>query len=575
MLIEELSFSDLELTAEHLRGDIHRAGEDPILFICALTHWSHSWNTIVLPRMEKDADFRRSLSPTAQKACDIVRRIRSEEQNTIWRQVCNDEGGEEELYPGMMFMLAKRRMESTKLWKIACRMPKGALLHCHMSAMVDLGWLYEKTLATPGMYFYSTVPLHSESNRRTAAVRFTYSSAVPKASASVWKSGYEPGTLIDANAAADSFPDGGRKGFISWLKDRTSIVAKDSIEHHLGVDAIWRKFTSAFVTLGSITYYEPILRAFIQKLLETIAKDGVQWVEFRDAFTEPYWREHEDAPCGDFSEMVRAIGEEIEKFKATKLGENFWGGRIIWTGIRSMGTEQIIQNMQNCILAKKAHPHLIAGFDLVGQEDMGRTLKDLTPELIWFRQKCIEEKLEIPFFFHAGECLGDGDGTDENLYDAILLRTRRIGHAFSLYKHPDLIDLVKEKKILIESCPISNEVLRLTATVLAHPLPALLARGVPASLSNDDPALLGQGTSGMSHDFWSALQGWENLGLAGLGSLAENSVRWGIYEDQTEDEWLQDIELGINGSGIRAERIKRWQESWEGFCQWIVDEYGD
>ncbi|PGH28816.1 adenosine deaminase [[Emmonsia] crescens] len=521
-----------------------------------------------------DADFRRSLSSTAQKACDIVRRIRYEEQNTIWREA-RDDDGDEELYPGMMFMLAKARMEPTKLWKIACRMPKGALLHCHMGAMVDLGWLYEKTLSTPGMHFYSPLPLDTESNRRKAVVQFTYSSAVPKVSASVWTSGYEPGTLVDANAAADSFPNGGRKGFISWLEDRTSIIAKESIEHHLGVDAIWRKLASAFVILGSIIYYEPILRAFIQRLLETIAKDGVQWVELRDAFADPYRLENEDVPSGNFNEMVRAIGEEIEKFKATKQGENFWGGRIIWTALRPKGTEYIIENMQNCILAKKAQPHLIAGYDLVGQEDLGRPLKDLIPELIWFRQKCTEEKLEIPFFFHAGECLGDGDSTDENLYDAIMLGTRRIGHGFSLYKHPTLIDMVKEKKILIESCPISNEVLRLTSTVLAHPLPALLARGVPASLSNDDPALLGQGTSGMSHDFWSALQGWENLGLEGLGSLAENSVRWGIYEDQTEEEWLRDIELGINGSGIRAERMKCWQESWEIFCQWIVDEYED
>ncbi|OAX83407.1 hypothetical protein ACJ72_02227 [Emergomyces africanus] len=515
----------------------------------------HLQNRQVLISQEKgnrsDADFRRSLSPTAQKACDIVRRIRHEEQNTLWREArSGDNGEEEELYPGMMFMLAKARMESTKLWKIACRMPKGALLHCHMGAMVDLGWLYEKTLATPRMYFYSPLPLHSESNRRKAVVQFAYSSTVPKPSESIWTSGYEPGTLVDANVAADTFPDGGREGFISWLKDRTSIVAKESIEHHLGVDAIWRKFMSAFIILSSFLYYEPILRAFIRKLLETIAEDGVH-------------------------EMVRAIGEEIEKFKATKQGENFWGGRIIWTSLRGMSTEYIIESMKNCILAKKAHPHLIAGFDLVGQEDLGRTLKDVTPELIWFRQKCIEEKLEIPFFFHAGECLGDGDSTDENLYDAILLGTRRIGHGFSLYKHPTLIDMVKEKNILIESCPISNEVLRLTSTVLAHPLPALLARGVPASLSNDDPALLGQGTSGMSHDFWSALQGWENLGLAGLGSLAENSVRWGAYEDQTEEEWLRDIELGVNGDGIRAERMKLWQESWERFCQWIVNEYGD
>lgn len=76
--------------------------------------------------------------------------------------------------------------------------------------------------------------------------------------------------------------------------------------------------------------------------------------------------------------------------------------------------------------------------------------------------------------------------------------------------------MVKEKKILVECCPISNEVLRYSASILSHPLPALLARGVPAALSNDDPSLLGQETSGLTHDFWQALQGWENLGLAGL-----------------------------------------------------------
>lgn len=230
--------------------------------------------------------------------------------------------------------------------------------------------------------------------------------------------------------------------------------------------------------------------------------------------------------------------------------------------------------MEQCFKAKKAHPHLIAGFDLVGQEDMGKTHKELTRELVWFRQRCLQEGINLPFLFHAGECLGDGNSTDENLYDAIIFGTRRIGHGFSLYKHPTLVDIVKEKKILIESCPISNEVLRLTATVLAHPLPALLSRGVPASLSNDDPALLGQGTSGMSHDFWEALQAWDNLGLAGLGSLAENGVRWGLYEDQSDDEWQDDISAGYSGKSIRAERMKQWKDSWERFCQWIVDEFG-
>ena len=176
--------------------------------------------------------------------------------------------------------------------------------------------------------------------------------------------------------------------------------------------------------------------------------------------------------------------------------------------------------MKQCIEVKRRYPDLISGYDLVGQEDLGRTLHDLTPELLWFKESCASARVDIPFFFHAGECLGDGDETDQNLFDAILFGTRRIGHGFSLYKHPVLVEMVKEKKILVESCPISNEVLRYTASIMSHPLPALLARGVKAALSNDDPALLGQGTSGVTHDFWQALQGWENLGLEGLVSLS-------------------------------------------------------
>lgn len=230
--------------------------------------------------------------------------------------------------------------------------------------------------------------------------------------------------------------------------------------------------------------------------------------------------------------------------------------------------------MQECIAIKEAYPDLIAGFDLVGQEDVGRPLADLTPELFWFKKACAQAGVDIPFFFHAGETLGDGDATDENLFDAILLGTRRIGHGFSLYKHPLLIDMVKEKKILVESCPISNEVLRLTSSIMTHPLPALLARGVPVALCNDDPAILGHGHSGMTHDFWQALQGWENLGLAGLASLAENSVRWASFEDSTAKEWAQDVKDGAFGKGIRAQRMKEWAQEWEKFCQWIVLEFG-
>ena len=273
--------------------------------------------------------------------------------------------------------------------------------------------------------------------------------------------------------------------------------------------------------------------------------------------------------------MFEAIEEEVNKFKNSPEGEGFWGLTTIWTSLRILNTRSIVQDMDHCITTKISFPQLVAGFDLVGAEDDGRPLKDILPELFWFRKQCAQEGVNIPFFFHAGETLGDGSDADSNLFDAILLGTRRIGHGYSLFKHPLLVDMVKEKRILVESCPISNEVLRLCSSIGAHPLPALLARGLPCCLSNDDPAMLGQGSAGLSHDFWQALQGWENLGLAGLGSLAENSVRWAAFEDQSQSDWIKDIREASLGGGIKAARLKEWQVAWEQFCLWIVTEFGD
>ena len=246
---------------------------------------------------------------------------------------------------------------------------------------------------------------------------------------------------------------------------------------------------------------------------------------------------------------------------------------MIWTVIRGMDNKEIIPRMKECVAFKKAYPDLICGFDFVAQEDQGRPLTDLTPVIFWFRKHCMQEGVDIPFFFHAGECLGDGDETDNNLFDAILLGTRRIGHGYSLYKHPLLIDMIKEKKILVESCPISNEILRLSSSILSHSLPALLSRGVAVSLNNDDPAILGHGKNGLTHDYWQSFMAWENLGLAGIATMAENSLKWCAIEDQKPAAWTKDIAEGYMGGGTKAALLKEWRTGFEKWCQWVVEEY--
>ena len=88
-----------------------------------------------------------------------------------------------------------------------------------------------------------------------------------------------------------------------------------------------------------------------------------------------------------------------------------------------------------------------------------------------------------------------------------------------------------DNKVLIESCPISNEALRLTSAIQLHPLPALLAHGVPVGLGNDDPSIFGEGEIGLSSMFWQILHS-ENVGLSGLAHMAETLVRWSCLKTE-------------------------------------------
>ena len=70
----------------------------------------------------------------------------------------------------------------------------------------------------------------------------------------------------------------------------------------------------------------------------------------------------------------------------------------------------------------------MVGFDFLGPEDPKKPLVDYLVPLLRFKDRQKELGVEIPFIFHAGETLGDGTAADDNLYDAILLGTKRIGH---------------------------------------------------------------------------------------------------------------------------------------------------
>ncbi len=195
------------------------------------------------------------------------------------------------------------------------------------------------------------------------------------------------------------------------------------------------------------------------------------------------------------------------------------------------------------------------GFDLVGHEDPLMPLKEYIPELLRFKQRCAEENIDIPFVFHAGETLEDGGDADLNLYDAILLDTKRIGHGVSLARHPVLTDMVKERDICIEICPISNQVLGYTASICSHPsLLALLSRNVPVALSSDDPSIFEN--FGLSYDFYQLVISSKTTSLMSLATLARRSIKYALVDEKTKQALLLDFD-------------KRW----ESFIAWFIGQH--
>ena len=542
-----------------------------------------------------------SLPPTAVRACEIVSQIRAREAKTL--ESCTkalDCGyyeyeahqSQDVLHSGNLlksWVLNYMDPTKTDLWKIVQRMPKGSLLHAHLEAIFEVDYMIDQCFNTPGIHMCAEKPLLTSKDFNEAPFKFQYASSsvgcAPKTqSNSIWMPGYESLSLVPIHVAASSFPRGGEARFRAWLKRRCVIIpGQPSPNHHHGFDGIWALFGRVFPIVVSIMSYEPIFRRGFRRALSQLATDGIQYAEFRMGGWNCFRRERHDTSLADSSYIYQVLEEEINMFKARAEGKDFYGARIIYTAKRSYPMEKIMNRMEMCIRLKKEFPALICGFDLVGQEDQGRSLVELMPTLLWFQKRCHDQGLEeIPLFLHAGECLGDGDETDQNIFDAILLKSRRIGHGFSIYKHPLLIDMIKERQILIECCPISNEVLGLTTSIRSHPLPALLSRGVPVALCNDDPAIFGrgggrgrgEGKNGLTQDFFFTLQALENLGLAGLGHMAENSVRWSCYEDQSAEQWQAGIQNG-GGNGLKATRLRQWYVQFEEYCQWIVTEFGD
>uniref|UniRef100_A0A7G3AB65 Adenosine deaminase n=1 Tax=Lutzomyia longipalpis TaxID=7200 RepID=A0A7G3AB65_LUTLO len=408
------------------------------------------------------------------------------------------------------------RINSSELFHIIQKMPKGGILHAHDTALCSTDYVISLTYESN---------LWQCADPTTGALQFRFSREAPtNTDTCTW-------TLV-----ADERAKQGEENYNSALRSQLSMYNTNPIMHNRDVDSIWRQFMGIFGVNDGLLTYVKIWRAYFLRFLKEMLADGVQYLELRTTLPPLY---DLDGKTYNEVEIMQIYYDATKEFK--KQNPTFIGAKIIYAPVRVVDDAGIPALMAKVRELHEKFPDFMAGFDLVGQEDKGRPL-------IAFSREILKLPNSIDFYFHAGETNWDGM-TDDNLIDAVLLGTKRIGHGYAVLKHPRVLKEVKRNKIAIEVCPVSNQVLRLVADYRNHPGSVLLAnKEYPVVISSDDPSFWE--AKPLSHDFYMAF-----LGLASsrqdlrlLKQLAINSIK---YSAMSPREKLQAMQM--------------WEAEWKKF----------
>jgi adenosine deaminase CECR1 len=401
--------------------------------------------------------------------------------------------------PAHNFLKSETRqlIDQSPILKIMKRMPKGGILHVHGFLMGDFRWLIKQATYRPNCYIYKGI----NDAAANGALRIFHETP-----GNGW---YLVNELRKAAVDVDEFDE---KLFQSITLGEEDLDQED----------IWGEFSNCFGRFLGMFEDGEILNNYRRKVFKDLIEENIQYVETRG--------------YGGL-DILDEIQLDDPEFKV----------KYILYSPRSATRERTSQTLDFTLDRRAEEPSLIVGFDFVEEEDREHTNLYFIDELIKARHKAEDRGMTLPFYLHSGE---SNWTENENVLDAILLDTKRIGHGVALFKHPLLMQIVKEKKIAIEVCPISNQVLGYVADLRNHPAVLYINSGLPVVICPDDPAIW---KSTFSHDFFEAFMAW-GLDLKCLKQLAMNSL---IYSAMDLKE--------------KETALEFWREKWDKFITWLND----
>jgi len=311
------------------------------------------------------------------------------------------------------------------------------------------------------------------------------------------------------------------------------------------ISSRWPKFIRCFDIFYDLLCYAPIYKDYFDHVVQTMIKDNTFYMELRTVIGTLYDLERRWTPEEHMKFLQELIRDAKKKYK-----DEFLGMKVVHLEVRHEPKDYLLQRMRDKLKYQHKYDDVLIGFDLAGLEEQGGNTLDIAKDLIEIQQEAKQQGKTFDFYFHGGETNRD----TENLYDIILLGTKRIGHGYALRRHPFLMDIVRDRSICVEICPISNHILGLVNDVRNHPGLHFWNHHIPLVLCTDDPGIWQ--CEGLTHDFKAALMCW-NLGLSGMKLLALNSIK---YSAMTKDE--------------KEHAYSIWEKKYNEFLDFVLSNYG-
>lgn len=218
------------------------------------------------------------------------------------------------------------------------------------------------------------------------------------------------------------------------------------------------EYLTKFDFPGSLMQTKENLTLISKDLVDRLEKENVIYAEIRFA---PMFHINNGLT---YEEVIEAVLKGLKSNYNVKTN-------LILCMMRGLPKEN---NLKTIEVAEKYLNKGVCALDLAGAEDkypIGEYLELFE----------IAKSKNIPFISHAGE-----NGSAEEVRKAINVGARRIGHGIHAIESEEVLNLIKEKNILLEVCPTSNVQTNSVDKYENHPIEKLYKLGIPLSINTDN-----------------------------------------------------------------------------------------